>query len=78
MTKNTFKTTIILIALLTIGSSAVADQPKMHAALKALNTAEQKLLKGSNDKGGHRVKALELVRKAKKQVKLAMKFERKH
>lgn len=78
MTKNTFKTTIILIMLLTIGSSAMADQPKMHATLKALNTAEQNLLKGSNDKGGHRLKALELVRKAKKQVKLAIKFDRRH
>jgi hypothetical protein len=78
MTKNTFKTIIILIVLLTTVSTALADQPKMHDALKALSTAEQKLLKGSHDKGGHRVKALKLVRKAKKQVKLAMKFDRQH
>jgi len=78
MYKKSLKTSIIFAALLVLSAPVSADQPKMHAALKALNTAEKNLLKGSNDKGGHRVKALELVRKAKKQVKLAIKFDRNH
>ena len=83
MNKRPLKSTILVLAIiatLLIGtsSSLVAGQPKMQAALDALNVAERQLKNGSHDKGGHRVKALDLVRQAKKEVRKAMKFDRKH
>ncbi len=83
MYKQTLKSTILALAivstiLLSASSSVIAGQPKMQAALDALNVAERQLKKGSKDKGGHRVKALELVRQAKKEVRKAIKFDRKH
>jgi hypothetical protein len=45
-------------------SSSVIDQPKMRAALGYLQSAKKNLEKASADKGGHRVKALDLVDQA--------------
>ncbi len=83
MNKPPLKSTILALVivstiLLSASSSSIAGQPKMQAALDALNVAERQLKKGSNDKGGHRVKALDLVRQAKKQVRKAMKFDRRN
>jgi hypothetical protein len=69
---------LFAIALLSVSTNSIADQPKMQAALDALIIAENQLKKGSHDKGGHRAKALALVKKAKKQVKKAIKYDRKH
>ena len=46
----------------------VKGQPHMKAALKALKKAESELQKAKHNKGGHRVKALSLVRDAIKEV----------
>ncbi len=83
MYKQSLKSTILALAiistiLLSTSSSVFAGQPKMQAALDALNVAERQLKKGSRDKGGHRVKALDLISQAKKEVRKAMKFDRKH
>lgn len=83
MIKKSLKSTILTLAivstiLLSASSSVVAGQPRMQAALDALNVAKKNLKKGSRDKGGHRVKALDLVRQAKKEVRKAMKFDRKN
>ena len=68
-------TSVLLVGL---SSASTADQPRMQVALDALNVAQKQLEKGSHDKGGHRVKALALIKKAKKQVKKAMKYDRRH
>lgn len=83
MNKKALKSTIITLALIVTiifgaSSSALADQPKMQAALDALIVAERQLKKGSHDKGGHRLKALDLIKQAKKEVRKAIKFDRKH
>ena len=47
---------------------AYAAQPHMEAALSALFTAQSELKVAEHNKGGHRVKALELVNSAIAQV----------
>ncbi len=43
---------------------AEAAQPNMEAALRSLGEARASLEKATADKGGHRVKAIELVNQA--------------
>lgn len=58
------------------GSSA--DQPHMQAALDALRTAQSELHKADADKGGHRVKAEQLVHDAISEVEKGIQFDRRH
>lgn len=51
---------------------SVAAQPKMQAALDSLNDALASLQAAEANKGGHRVKAIELVQQAIEQVQLGM------
>ena len=53
-------------------------QPHMRAALGSLETALNQLEKASADKGGHRVKAMELIKGAIVEVKLGIDFDNKH
>ncbi len=58
---------ILVIGILiggAVGSWAAIHQPHMIAALDALKRAKVELEAGEHNKGGHRVKALELVDKA--------------
>jgi len=70
--------------ILTLGTAglplqpAQADQPRMAAALEHLRAARVELEAASNDKGGHRLKAIALVDKAIRQVEQGMKFDRRH
>ena len=48
---------------------AVPDQPHMRAALDSLKSAKGKLENAASDKGGHRVKAMELIDQAIDEVK---------
>lgn len=61
-----------------ISSVSAERQPLMYGALENLNQAEWKLENASPDKGGHRVKALDLVRAAKVQVKKGIKFDNRY
>ncbi len=58
-----------LIIGIAVGSLAAIQQPHMIAALEALKTAKTELEMAEHNKGGHRVKALELVHKAIEQTK---------
>jgi hypothetical protein len=51
---------------------AKADQPYMQGALRALQNARASLETAATDKGGHRVKAIELIDDAMRQVRLGM------
>ena len=53
-------------------------QPHMKAAIKHLEEAKTALEKATADKGGHRVKAIELVDQAIKEVKEGIEFDNKH
>ncbi len=57
---------------------AYADQPHMQAALTSLKTARDQLQKATDDKGGHRKKALALVQEAIQQVEKGIQFDRRH
>jgi len=54
------------------------DQPRMQAALDKLQSARSNLEAASDDKGGHRVKALEHVNKAIDEVKRGIEYDRTH
>jgi hypothetical protein len=52
--------------------SARADQPHMESALSQLRGALDELKEASHDKGGHRVKAMDLVKQAIDEVQLGI------
>jgi hypothetical protein len=73
--------TALFVATLTasyLSQWAYADQPHMQAALASLRTAREQLQKASDDKGGHRKKALALVQEAIQQVEKGIQFDRRH
>jgi hypothetical protein len=52
--------------------SARADQPHMESALSQLRGALEELKAATHDKGGHRVKAMDLVRQAIDEVQMGI------
>ena len=54
------------------------DQPHMQAALDKLQSARSNLEAATDDKGGHRVKALEHVNKAIDEVQKGIEYDRTH
>ena len=81
---STARTLVIAITAAVAGAlggfagSVGADQPRMEAALSHLESAERELEAATEDKGGHRVEALRLVRAAQKQVRQGIKFDRRN
>lgn len=59
-------------------SSARADQPYMQDALARLQAARATLVAAVPDKGGHRVRAIALVDRAIREVRMGMGYERRH
>ena len=60
-----------------VRGAGAEPQPHMKAALGSLETAHAQLQKATPDKGGHRVKALELVGQAIEEVKKGIAFDNK-
>lgn len=58
--------------------SALPDQPNMEAARTALNNALSSLNRASADKGGHRERAIDLVRSAISEVNAGIEYDRTH
>lgn len=58
--------------------TAKADQPRMEAALRDLQSALNNLKAATDDKGGHRRKAIVNVEQAIQQTELGIKFDRRH
>jgi hypothetical protein len=70
-TRDRFVKTIVILAVAGgafAAGLAYAAQPHMEAALNALLTAQSELKVAEHNKGGHRVKALDLVNSAIAQV----------
>ena len=63
---------------LVAGPVAAEPQPHMTAALAALRNAENQLLSATHDKGGHRVRALGLVRQAMAEVNRGIAFDNRN
>lgn len=72
---------LILSATLASGfalGQANADQPRMQDAMRNLEQARADLQAATNDKGGHRLKALRHVDAAIAQVRMGIRFDRHH
>ena len=73
---------LVLVIALTGPSTFVAaqseKQPHMSAALEHLREAEKQLESASHDKGGHRTKALALVKQAIAQVEEGIRYDDTH
>lgn len=70
--------TALAAALVLLPTLAFAEpQPNMKEALEHLNAAKASLQKATADKGGHRVKAIELVEKAIEQTQKGIEFDNK-
>jgi len=70
-----------LVGFLLVAAPQTASaerQPRMKAALILLNKAHKQLKLGSRDKGGHRVAAIDHVKKAIEHVNKGIKFDNKH
>lgn len=66
------------VAILSVSQSAYAmRQPDMESALQALEDAESVLKESAANKGGHRAKALQLIKKAKREVRQGIRFVNK-
>jgi hypothetical protein len=53
-------------------------QPHMKAALEHLRQAESELQAATQDKGGHRVKALDLVHQSESQIQQGIQYDNQH
>ena len=80
--RNPWKLTSLLFAGLlatSVTTQALADrQPKMKDALRHLVNGRTALKNATADKGGHRVKALELVDGAIAEVEAGIRFDNQH
>ncbi|MDH5391943.1 MAG: hypothetical protein OEY11_02030 [Gammaproteobacteria bacterium] len=63
------------IAVMAVSQSAYAmRQAAMESAMQALEDAESVLKDATANKGGHRVKALQLIKKAKSEIRQGIRF----
>jgi outer membrane lipoprotein-sorting protein len=70
---------IALLLSLSLAVPALAQpQPHMTAALSSLESAKAELDKATADKGGHRVKAIELINQAMEEVRKGIEFAKKN
>ena len=82
MMKRIFSSRVIITAFVVaalfilgfVASKVTADQPHMRAALASLQVAQSELQQAVPDKGGHRVRALELVNQAIVEVQAGIEF----
>jgi hypothetical protein len=72
-------TMLTVFFLATTASLALAErQPHMHAAIKQLQQAKNQLEKATHDKGGHRVRAIQLIDQAIAEVRAGIEFDNMH
>lgn len=71
---------LLIVGLRVVDSASAAPeaQPHMRTALKYLRFAKDQLQRANTDKGGHRVKAIELTGAAIDQVQEGIKFDNRH
>ena len=72
-----------LLVLTAIGAFAVpvarADQPAMHKARELANQAHEVLKNNATeDKGGHRVAAMKLLKQAVEEINAGIEFDKTH
>jgi hypothetical protein len=57
---------------------ATGGQPNMNSALASLESAKSSLERAAHDKGGHRVRALELIDQAISEVQMGIQAGAEH
>ena len=73
--KNISGMFIVMGVLMILSPSAYAmRQPAMENAMRALDNAERILKKALPNKGGHRVRALKHIRKARQEIRKGIDF----
>jgi len=78
MSKKWFVAALVIIGLVVFGAfslQAQERQPHMKTALEHLEKAKTQLEKAAPGKGGHRVKAIELINSAIAEVRKGMEFD---
>lgn len=68
----------LVVGLRVVDTASAAPQGHMRSALNHLRLAKDQLQKATPDKGGHRVKAIELTNGAIDQVQAGMRFDNRH
>jgi len=68
----------LVLAIGFIAGQLSAAQPQMQSALRHLRSAKADLNRATNDKGGHRAKALELVNGAIAEVERGIAYDRRN
>ena len=68
----------LVVGLRVVDSAWAAPQGHMQSALKHLRLAKDQLQRATPDKGGHRVKAIDLTSGAIDQVQSGMRFDNRH
>jgi hypothetical protein len=68
----------IAVVGLLIPLAYAENQPRMQHALQALENARAQLEKAEHDKGGHRVKAIELINHAIAEVQAGIEYDNIH
>jgi hypothetical protein len=72
-------TAFAVAAPLAFAAPAFAEnQPHMDAGMAALKAAETHLDKAAHDKGGHRAKAVELIKQAEAEVAQGIQYANQH
>ena len=69
---------LTLIAGYVAGCATSTGQPHMRAAADELRAARQELNAANSDKGGHRVRAIEIIDDAINEVQAGMDYARTH
>lgn len=69
---------IVFMVLAVAGIASAVDQPMMQAARADLQTAKGELQMATPDKGGHRAKAIALIKDAIAEVNAGIAFDRRH
>jgi hypothetical protein len=65
------------IFLLALAAGCASGQPHMRSALDHLAAARSELQAATSDKGGHRVRAIELIDEAASEVEHGMEYARR-
>jgi len=71
---------LVLAVVLGAGAAALTAErhPEIRAAMKALQNAERDLSRAAHDYGGHRVKAMELIRAAQNELREGLAYDEAH